>query len=628
MNKKLQDAFDYCNQMGIEQAVFAVPFTLHPEDALKLKASPICKGMVLHHPPPELTATSTSEWLGCFTQPGSWQLPAAEGTFIFIGSQLMLTRQMAMSLLETGRFSIICKINGRYQKFKLHRFLLWRVGAKLHQHISQLPHESVLRKMLYGIAALPLAKVLWTRLFRRESAFASDHTGGTGLAGEQLYLELLNQALALSAEEKIQPIPGRVLLVNAGLAAGGAERQIVNTLIGLRDSGKCESVALLAEYIDHAPHLDFFLHELEAQGIEVAQVQHRITLADDGLASLAPAIAELAVNLPGSILEEILNLVEEFRARRPSVVHAWQDSSSIKAGIAAVIAGVPRIVLASRNVTPMNFTYYQDYMYPAYRALATLDCVKFVNNSEAGAADYIRWLKLPRERFAVVRNGVDLGYLKRADQQAVREYRQSLGIPEDAVVVGSVFRFWAEKRPMLWLQTAALVAKRFAEVHFLVIGEGPMRKEMESFINDNGLQGRIHLPGARPEVVTPLSAMNIFVLTSEFEGTPNVVLEAQWLSLPIVATDAGGTRESFEHGVTGFLTAKARDEPIATLIEEFLKDELKVKCARREGPKFVQRQFGILRMVEETLNLYKMPGDTFDDGKCLEQYAIETQTTV
>lgn len=629
MNKKLQDAFDYCNQMGIEQAVFAVPFTLSPKDALKLKASSICKGMVLHHPPPELTATSTSEWLGCFTQPGSWQLPAVEGTFIFIGSQLMLTRQMAVSVLRTGRFSIVCKINGKYQKFKLYRFLLWRVGAKLHRHISQLPHDNVLRKVLYGIAALPLAKALWTRLFRRESAFAPDRVAGTGLAGEQLYLELLNQALALPAAEKIKPVPGKVLLVNAGLAAGGAERQIVNTLIGLRDSGKCESVALLAEYIDHAPHLDFFLHELEAQGIEVAQVQHRMTLADDGLASLAPAIAELAAHLPSSILEEILNLVEEFRARRPSVVHAWQDSSSIKAGIAAVIAGVPRIVLASRNVTPMNFTYYQGYMYPAYRALATLDSVKFLNNSEAGATDYTRWLKLPRERFTVVRNGVDLGYLKRADHQVVMEYRQSLGIPEDVQVVGSVFRFWAEKRPMLWLQTAALVARRFPEAHFLVIGEGPMRKEMESFINDNGLQRRVHLPGARPEVAASISAMNVFVLTSEFEGTPNVVLEAQWLGLPVVATDAGGIRESFDHGVTGFLAAKACDEEIATLIEDLLKDESKTNRVQSEGPKFVQCQFGILRMIEETLNLYKMPGDTFDGGlNALEQYTLEAQTMV
>ena len=118
--------------------------------------------------------------------------------------------------------------------------------------------------------------------------------------------------------------------------------------------------------------------------------------------------------------------------RRPSVVHAWQDSTSIKAGIAAVIAGVPRIVLASRNATPINFTYYQDYMYPAYRALASLESIVFLNNSEAGAVDYTQWLGMPRERFVVVRNGVDLNHLKRIEETVIRDYRQSLGIPADA----------------------------------------------------------------------------------------------------------------------------------------------------------------------------------------------------
>ena len=606
MNKKLIEALEYCKQAGLTKAVFAVPFQLSPKDALELKETAICKGMVLHHPPPELASTSTSQWLGCFTHAGDWQLPTTKGTIVFVGSQLMLTRKMAMRVLRTGRFSIICKINGSYRQLKLHRFLLWRLGSKLHRHISQLPHDSILRKTLYGIAGMPLVKDIWQRVFKREGAATYGRPGGSGLKGEQLYLELFRKVLAQSAEEKIRPVPRRVLLINAGLAAGGAERQIVNTLIGLRDSGQCESVALLAEYIDHAPQLDFFLHELEREGIEVAQVQHAVTLADDGLSSLPTSIAELAADLPGSILEEILNLVEEFRARCPSVVHAWQDSTSIKVGIAAVIAGVPQIVLASRNVTPMNFTYYQDYMYPAYRALASLDCVTFLNNSEAGATDYTRWLGLSRERFAVVRNGVDLGYLKRADDNIVREYRQSLGIPEDAKVIGSIFRFWAEKRPMLWLQIAALVAKRFPDVHFLIIGEGPMRQQMESFISSNGLKGRVHLPGARPEVAPPLSAMNLFLLTSEFEGTPNVVLEAQWLGLPIVATDAGGTKDSFKQDVTGFLATNPTPENLAALISIYLSDKRKLMQAAEQGPKFIAQAFGVGRMIEETLALYHL----------------------
>ena len=603
MNKKLKEALEYCERAGIHQAVFAVPFQLSSKDALELKIAPVCKGMVLHHPPPELTATSTSQWLGCFVQPGDWLLPAAKGAFIFVGSQLMLTRRMALRVLRSGRLSVICKINGEFQSLKLHRFLLWRMGEKLRRHISQLPHSSLLRKCLYSIGGVPLVKAAWVRVFRR-GAFAHGVAGGSGLSGEALYLELFRRALEQPAHEKISPIPQRVLLVNAGLAAGGAERQIVNTLIGLRDSGQCESVALLAEYIDHAPQLDFFLHELEDQGIEVAQVQQAVTLADDGLSSLAPSIAELAADLPGAILEEILNLVEEFRTRRPSVVHAWQDSTSIKAGIAAVIAGVPRIVLASRNATPINFTYYQDYMHPAYRALASLESIVFLNNSEAGAVDYTQWLGVPRERFVVVRNGVDLNHLKRIEETVIRDYRQSLGIPADAQVVGSVFRFWAEKRPMLWLQSAALLAERYPNVHFLIIGEGPMRQGMEIFIRSNKLSAKVHLPGARPEVATPLSAMDVFLLTSEFEGTPNVVLEAQWLGLPVVVTDAGGARESFECDVTGLLATNPRTTEIASLVGRYLSDNNEMTKAQKSGPQFVNHNFGVDRMIHETIKLY------------------------
>lgn len=613
MNKKITEALEYIQSMGLHGAVLAIPFSVGVKDILALRNHPLCKGLVLRNPSPEITANSTSKWLGCFENHG-WRLPTVRAPIVFIGSQLMLTRQMATQVVKSRRLSIIVKVNGSYQQLPMHRFLLWRAGEKLVRSISQRPENHPLRKVVGITKQVPMIRTLWRRTFKREDLSSSLHNNGqssnSGLAEEVIYKELLQRARESAQSMSYQAIPRRVLLVNAGLAAGGAERQIVNTLIGLKASGQCESVALLAEYIDHAPNLDFFLHELEVAGIEVSQVEHFISLSEDGLSSVDSEVAYLLADIAPGLIEEILNLVEEFRSRRPEVVHAWQDSSSIKAGIAAVIAGVPQIVLASRNVTPMNFTYYQDYMYPAYRALASLECVRFLNNSEAGAADYTKWLGLPRERFAVVRNGVDLAYLKRADSKAISEYRQSLGIPENAQVVGSIFRFWAEKRPMLWLQTAAVVAKRYPDVHFLVIGEGPMRREMESFINNNGLKGRVHLPGARPEVATPLSAMNIFVLTSEFEGTPNVVLEAQWLGLPVVVSDAGGTSESFDHNITGLLATNPAAKEIAGLIEQYLTNQAMLTESKTQGSAFVECKFGVKRMIQESLALYGFNSDS------------------
>jgi glycosyltransferase involved in cell wall biosynthesis len=604
MNKKIAEALEYCRQAGLRHVVLGIPFPLSLSEIRALQRESTCRGMVLYCPSPELTETSTARWLGCFMPGGDWTLPSSRGTLLFMGSHLMLTHRMAMRVLRTGRLRVVCRVDGCYQPLSIHRFLLWPLGEALYRRVSEMPRERVLRRLLFAVAASPIVGGIWRRVFRREGVVPQRASGRSGLSGEPLYAELCRRALDQPAGEKIVPVSGRVVLVNAGLAAGGAERQIVNTLIGLKNSGQCESVALLAEYIEHAPDLDFFLHEVRQHGIEVVQVGRNVSLANDGLSSLAPHLAEMAADLPLGILEEVLNLVEEFRLRRPSVVHAWQDSSSIKAAFAALIAGVPRIVLGSRNVTPVHFTYFQDFMHPAYRALAGVESVRFLNNSEAGAADYVRWLGLSSDRFSVVRNGVDLRQLQRVNDQAVTAYRDALEIPTGATLIGSIFRFWPEKRPMLWLQAAAALLPQWPDAHFLIIGEGPMRQEMEAFVRNGPLRGRVHMPGARPEVATPLSAMDLFVLTSEFEGTPNVVLEAQWLGLPVVATESGGTREAFDRGVSGLLAEAPDPHVIASQALALLRDPLKIKQARQAGPSFVAGRFSTPRMIQETLALY------------------------
>lgn len=586
--------------------VLAIPFAFGVEDALTLKNHPMCRGLVLRNPSSKIIAIVNSKKLGFF-EDHSWKLPTVRTPIVFIGSPLLLTRQMASQVVKSYQISIICKVNGSYQKLPIYRFLLWRVVKKLVRSLNRYPEKHLFRKVSEIIKKTLFLRILWQRIFITDDRLSRvTYKGGwqndKGFSEEMLYKELLQCAFRSTQNISYKAIPRRVILVNAGLAAGGAERQIINTLIGLKASGKCESVALLAEYIDYAPNLNFFLHELETAEIEVSQVEHTISLYDEGLSSVYPEVADLLSQIEPNLVEDILNLVEEFRSRRPEVVHAWQDSTSIKVGIAAIIVGVPRIILASRNVVPMNFTYYQDYMYPAYRALASIESVRFINNSEAGAIDYTTWLGLPRERFVVIRNGVDLGKLKRTDSKTISEYRQSIGIPENARVIGSIFRFWEEKQPILWLQTAVVVAKHHPDLHFLIIGEGPLRQEMEAFIRINELIDRVHLPGSRSDVAMALSAMNIFMLTSAYEGTPNVVLEAQWLGLPIVATDTGGTREAFVHNVTGLLATSFSAEELAMQVLKLLEEK---DISTTSGPEFIERTFNIQRMVEDTIKIYE-----------------------
>lgn len=607
MNKKIIKALDFIREKELKGVILAIPFTLSAKDILILRDNPLCEGLILLNPPPEITAWSSDKWLGCFEN-RSWILPTVRAPILFIGSHFLLTRQMATQVIKSWRLNIFCKISGGYQELPMYQFLLWRGGDRILRYVNESRKNAPLRRVIEIIKKIQLFRLLWSRIFKPAELSNGMHCSGQkfniDLSEEALYNELLQSARKISQRASYQAIPGRVLILNAGLAAGGAERQIVNTLIGLKNSAQCESVTLLAEYIDHAPNLDFFLHELEDAGINVDQVENFISLSEDGFLSVDLEVAILLADIEPGLIEEILNLVEEFRVRRPEVIHAWQDASSIKAGIAAVIVGVPHIVLASRNVTPVNFTYYADYMYPAYRALASLEGVTFLNNSVAGADDYTRWLNIPRERFTVIRNGVNLEHLKRMDAKSVLEYRKSLGIPEHVQVVGSVFRFWSEKRPLFWLQAAAYVAKIFPEVHFLVIGDGPMRADMEVFIKRNHLNGRVHLPGVRSDIAMPLAAMNVFALTSEFEGTPNVILEAQWMGLPVVSTDAGGAQETFMDGETGLLATNATPDCVGNLIVQCLLNPNLKDNAMNKGPDFVRREYGLERMTQETLSLY------------------------
>jgi glycosyltransferase involved in cell wall biosynthesis len=243
----------------------------------------------------------------------------------------------------------------------------------------------------------------------------------------------------------------------------------------------------------------------------------------------------------------------------------------------------------------------------AYREIADCRCVTMINNSAAGAKDYAQWLQIPVARFVVKRNGLDMTTMKRSTGDVVARMRAQLKIPEYAAVVGSIFRFYNEKRPFLWIKVAREVAHRYPETHFVVFGEGILVQEAVAMARDVGIGNHFHAPGNINDVAVGLSLFDVFLLTSQFEGTPNVVLEASFLGVPVVSTDAGGTAEAIDQGVTGFLVNSVEPDVIANRIVEILSDDSWRSKVAREGPVFVERRFSLSRMITETLQLYKIP---------------------
>jgi glycosyltransferase involved in cell wall biosynthesis len=411
------------------------------------------------------------------------------------------------------------------------------------------------------------------------------------------------ERLLETAEPVHNETSDRLVMCCGALYPGGAERQVVNTLCGLAQYGLREHLILLVDRLtpNQPEQYDFYLPALQAAGIQAREFRHCEAGKHSRRRLPRKTLTALSC-LP--LMTDIIDLYQEFIEIRPAVIHAWLDWSNVRAGLAAVLAGVPQIILSGRNLNPSNFFFDAPYYLPAYQALAEHPQVTFINNSEAGAEDYAQWMGVPRERMRVVRNGVDFDELARPSPQAVAALRVALGAAPGVPLVGGLFRFSPEKRPELWIETAALISAAREDSRFALFGTGPLQNDMIALARELGLGDRLTIRDVTREPLVALAAFDACLLTSSAEGTSNVALEAQWLGTPVIATAGGGTRESFDLGASGWLVDQPDANALAQVVLQVLADRKLKAVAAVCGPAFIKARFGMDRMLRETLDLY------------------------
>lgn len=406
------------------------------------------------------------------------------------------------------------------------------------------------------------------------------------------------------------------MLVTSSLSAGGAERQVALSASGvaqhLAKTGLGRAV-LVGQDLNPERGRAVMRSVAETPGLvleDLGPIDEAALFRE--IAATSPgtrAALELMAALPPAISRDVIKLYDCFRRFRPQMVHLWQDGVITSGSVAAVLAGVPRIVASMRNVVAGegDRRRYRRYLSTMYRALAQRPEVHFTANSAAGAADYERWLDMPPGRIQVLRNGLELDTVRARGPVSARvAAREALGLEPGDLLVGGTFRLAPAKRPHLWIAVAEKVAMRVPRSRFVIVGDGALRAELEALIASLGLSGRITLAGRRSPVEPWIGAMDVMLLASEVEGLPNVLMEAQALGVPVVTTNAGGSAEAVLDGITGVLAASDDVETLANAVVRVLRDDAMRARARVGAPAFVEQRFGLARMVSETLSAYRI----------------------
>jgi glycosyltransferase involved in cell wall biosynthesis len=365
-----------------------------------------------------------------------------------------------------------------------------------------------------------------------------------------------------------------VASVISNLEYGGAQRQLVEIANNLDRATVDHHVISLSRYTPLADHL-----------VDRAQLH----------------VIEKRWQFDGTV---VFRLAAALKRLKADVVHGYLFDAEIATRLAGKIAGTRLIVGSERNA---DYAMKKRKRF-GYRLTKTMMDV-CIANSAAGAA-YSQRVVGYRE-YRVVPNGVNVERF--APVAANGELRRAIGVEDGDFVIGMVASFKHQKNHEMLFRGARAALDRGVPARVVLVGDelfaglggtAQYRRQMEQWIDENQLKSRCVFLGNRLDLERVYPAFDVSVLTSHFEGTPNVVLEAMACGIPVIVTDVSDNRNLVPNGRVGFVVppndAVALGEHIVALFEN---SELRARLGR-QAREWVVEEYSTVRLAERTRRIY------------------------
>jgi glycosyltransferase involved in cell wall biosynthesis len=334
-----------------------------------------------------------------------------------------------------------------------------------------------------------------------------------------------------------------IALFLPSLAGGGAEKQVVLLANGLAAKGIKVDLVLT-----------------QAKGPYLSMVSDKVRIV--GLKS-------------SRVLFSLPKLISYLRKHKPKILFSAMDYANVMALIANFFAaGCSKCIVSIRTHVSTNVMHARSYKEKVIFYLAKFLYKKaalVLAVSHDVANDIIRAMNLPAALVNVVYNPVINDKLFELSNQKITNWWQSE--QTEVPLILSVGRLEIEKNFTILIKAFAMLIKQ-TPARLLILGEGSLRHELQQLTEELDLQNSIKMPGFAANPYPHLKNCDLFVLSSNMEGLPGVLIEALALSPRIVATDCpGGTAEILERGKWGRLVAVGDIQGLATAMLESLRDQ-------------------------------------------------------
>jgi glycosyltransferase involved in cell wall biosynthesis len=273
------------------------------------------------------------------------------------------------------------------------------------------------------------------------------------------------------------------------------------------------------------------------------------------------------------ILSDLVDLVH---ARRARVLHVHGYAAADFGRLAARLTGA-RLVLHE---------HFADPAMPGYQALADRLLSRLTDAAIAVSGStrefLVRERHVPRERVRLIWNGAPLDEFAPVSRERALAARKALGLPDNAVVFGTIGRLSTQKGHAFLLDAAREVLAQHAAARLLVVGDGDLLAPLREQAHARGIADRTVFAGHRSDVPDMLGALDVFCISSLYEGTPLALFEAMAAGKAIVSTAVDGCREVLSEGETGLLVPPQDAPALAAALARAVGDpKLRVSLGMR-----------------------------------------------
>lgn len=292
------------------------------------------------------------------------------------------------------------------------------------------------------------------------------------------------------------------------------------------------------------------------------------------------------------------------RRRRPHIVNPHMFRATLVAAPIAKLAGVPRVIATFHG----REYWRRGLVKGSYVVDRFVD--RWVDHMIAVCRSnkvYLVQTKgLEADKITVIQNGRDLGAYRLPGPGEIETARAELGVAADDEVLGVVGRLETQKGHRYLIEALPQILRVRPRARLLLVGEGDLRGALEEQASRLSVRERVVFTGFRRDVARMMGLMDVLVLPSLYEGLPLVLLEAQALARPIVATSVDGNTDVVEDGVSGRIVPPEDPAALAHAVTALLGDRDEARRLGEAARRSVHRHFTMEEQLRRTVELYEM----------------------